>query len=521
MRGSLPKVLLVVAAFVAALGLRLHDLQLRPFHGDEANQAIKAGMLLETGRYVYDPHEHHGPTLYYAALPVLRACGVEDIAQAKEWMFRVVPALLGAGLVLLVLLVPGLGALEAGAAAWLIALSNAMVFYARYGIQETLLVFFAFAAILFAVRWLMRGGLGWALACGAMLGCTHATKETSAVLFAGMLLGGAAFLWTLRAAGDDAPFKRLTSRPGLGQAAMLLLCSVAISVTLFSAFFTHWRGPLDSILTYTSYLQRSSGEGSSAMHDKPWWYYFVTLAYTWRSAGPRWSEGFALALGLLAIPWALLRGTGRSLEKTAFLRALAVYALFVTLIYTAIPYKTPWNLLPFWQPLLVLGGIFAGGLIARARHVSVKGALLLVLIAGLAHAGHQSYLGSFVYPADVRNPYVYAHTSTALMRLVRRVEAIAAVSPHGDRLHINVLKPDADYWPLPWYLRRYERVGYWTRPPEKADADIIITDAALGPFVQEHTDGAYQVEYAGLRPDVPLLVFIRKPLWDQFMETRR
>ena len=42
----------------------------RPMHGDEANQAVRTGMLLETGRYDYDPQDHHGPSLYWLTLPV-------------------------------------------------------------------------------------------------------------------------------------------------------------------------------------------------------------------------------------------------------------------------------------------------------------------------------------------------------------------------------------------------------------------------------------------------------------------
>src|SRR5579859_5820655 len=59
----LPVALLALAAF----GLRSWELSSRPMHADEANQAVKAGELVETGRYAFDPHEHHGPTLYYAA----------------------------------------------------------------------------------------------------------------------------------------------------------------------------------------------------------------------------------------------------------------------------------------------------------------------------------------------------------------------------------------------------------------------------------------------------------------------
>ena len=72
-------VLLILAG--AAFALRWPALDQRPFHNDEAVNAVKFGELWENGIYRYDPHEYHGPTLHYAtwalnrltpALPVHR-----------------------------------------------------------------------------------------------------------------------------------------------------------------------------------------------------------------------------------------------------------------------------------------------------------------------------------------------------------------------------------------------------------------------------------------------------------------
>ena len=55
----------LLAIALGALAFRLPDLSARPMHCDEGNQAVRTGMLLETGHYCYDPHEHHGPSLYW------------------------------------------------------------------------------------------------------------------------------------------------------------------------------------------------------------------------------------------------------------------------------------------------------------------------------------------------------------------------------------------------------------------------------------------------------------------------
>ena len=86
----------------------------------------------------------------------------------------------------------------------------------------------------------------------------------------------------------------------------------------------------------------------------------------------------------------------------------------------------------------------------------------------------QSQQLNTTFCVDVRNPYVYAHTSPNFMRLVDRVGHIAAVHPDGDDMLINVYNPDGDCWPLPWYLRRYPRVNYY---PKDFDAGMVLTRA--------------------------------------------
>ena len=63
----------------------------RTFHPDEANQAFTTGRLLETGQYAYQPQDHHGPTLYYAAAALQRAAGHADTASLDGTLLRCTP----------------------------------------------------------------------------------------------------------------------------------------------------------------------------------------------------------------------------------------------------------------------------------------------------------------------------------------------------------------------------------------------------------------------------------------------
>jgi len=175
----------IVAVAAAALAVRAPRLDLRPMHCDEAVQAVNCGKLFDAevradyGNWRYDPEEFHGPTLNWLTLPALWLKGTHSFAQSSEADYRIVPVVFGAGLVLLLLLVAdGLGRPAAIIAAVLTAVSPAMVFYSRYYIHEMLLVFFTFATLGCAWRYVRSGSLGWALAAGASLGLMHATKET-------------------------------------------------------------------------------------------------------------------------------------------------------------------------------------------------------------------------------------------------------------------------------------------------------------------------------------------------------
>src|SRR5262245_19600216 len=97
----------------------------------------------------------------------------------------------------------------------------------------------------------------------------------------------------------------------------------------------------------------------------------------------------------------------------------------------------------------------------------------------------QARRGSFVDAADRRNPYVYAQTSPDLLKLVQRAEGIARVAPAGHDMIVKVIAPESDYWPLPWYLRRFKHVGWYDRLPEDPYAPMIVVSSKLNAQLDE------------------------------------
>src|SRR5882672_1762210 len=96
--------LAVLLAIAGALALRVPQLDTRPFHNDEAVNAVKVSELWQKGRYVYDPEEYHGPTLHYATLPFLWLSGARNADELADATLRLAPVVSGVGLILLLLL---------------------------------------------------------------------------------------------------------------------------------------------------------------------------------------------------------------------------------------------------------------------------------------------------------------------------------------------------------------------------------------------------------------------------------
>jgi len=551
-------VLGILAVAVGAAALRLPRLALRPMHGDEANQAVKTATLLETGRYAYDPHDHHGPTLYYLALPVLWAAGAETAPEMSEAMLRLVPAVFGVLAVLLLVLLTGggrspspsplmgegrgegerfpspltgegqgegerrrsgLGPPAAVCAGVLAAVSPALVFYSRYYVQEMLLVAFTFATIATAWRYVATRQARWAVAAGACLGLMHATKETWVLAGASMVAAlGLVLVWE-RYGHRRVLRVRSYLRPAAVAAALVAVAVVA--GVLFTSFFTHARGPLDSVLTYYYNLQKA---GAESIHAHPWHWYLSMLAcsrlVTGSGAGPWWSEGLILALALVGIVAAF---TGRGLGRThrGLARFIAIYTILLTAGYALVRYKTPWCCASFLHAMTLMGGIGAVALVRWVPTRPVKVLVALVLAAGAVHLAWQAHRASFRFCVDQRNPYVYAHTSPDALDLVRRVEEVAAVSPHGREMVVKVITP-TNYWPLPWYLRAFPHVGYYHEVPRDCDASVIVASPGWTEAIEKRTDPDRSYNRAsvfGLRPQVLLAVWIHEPLWEALVET--
>ncbi|MHC4482900.1 MAG: flippase activity-associated protein Agl23 [Planctomycetota bacterium] len=512
--------LLILAATIVAAALRLPRLEQRTMHGDEAVHADKFGVLLEKGDYRYDPSEYHGPTLNYLTLIPAWLGGADNLEEVSEFTLRIVPVFFGASLVvLLLLLVDGLGGPAAAVAAVLTTFSPAFVFYSRYYIQEMLLVCFTFGVIACGYRYTRSRNIKWALLTGMFLALCHATKETCIIAFGSMLLALLLTFLTERRRGGSASNTKKIVRPWHIIAA--LATAAIVSALFYSSFLTNPGGILDSVRSYTAYFDRAS---ENNLHIHPWYYYLKMLIYSKYALGPVWTEAIIVILAVVGFIVAITR-KGVAAVDFGLLRFIAFYTLIMAVVYSAVPYKTPWCLLGFLHGMILLAGVGAVTVTKLVPNVLPRLIVMCLLVGASLHLVWQAYLGSYRFYADTRNPYVYAHPVTDVVTIAQRIEQIAHVHPDGNNMHIQVICPGSDYWPLPWYLRSFPRVGWWNEVDEQTPAaPVIIASPSVGPAVKNKLDKLKNPYvplfnlYKELRPQVELRGYVRKDLWDSYQQ---
>ncbi len=510
-----PLGLTLLAIIALALGAyyRFPTLAERPMHTDEAILAMKFTEFHSSGHFEYDPKDYHGPGLHYLTLLWSKLAGWGAASTWTEAQLRTVPAICGMLLLLTTLLLrDALGRRGTGLAMLLISISPMMVYYSRYFIMEVPLVLFITLTIAALWRFAQSGRTAWLVVAGIALGLQHTTKETFAINVVAALCGYAV---AKTMCGDFAPRKtsfamgsvrQRVARPWL----WLLVISLLTSVTIYSSGFKDWQAVMDSATTYLNYLQRSAGSG----HEKSWHYYLTLIFY--RKDGLVWSEAMIGGLGILGMLYAFTGNHQKNPTRQTFLIFLAVYTFVLFGIYSFLAYKTPWSILSAQHALTLLAGV---GAAAIARSLTGKFSTLVFRLAfgvGMYHLIAQTNLAIHRYAADSRNPYVYAHTSSNLMRLRPQLHELQKIAP-DDNFAVLVVNRDAG-WPLPWYWRDIKSVAYQTELPAAIDARVIVAEIDMTPAIEaKFGDRDYHMQGPfGLRPGIMLNMWVEQSLWDRY-----
>jgi uncharacterized protein (TIGR03663 family) len=459
-------------------------------HTDETVNAYILGQALAGRPFIYDPQDRHGPALAALALPLARMRGVKAFSDLTESSLRLTTVLAGSVTILLF----GAAAEMFGFAPCLIAAllfagAPLPLYYDRYFIHEPIFAAATFGLLLAGWRAWQRRSTTQAALAGVCAALMLTSKETAVLHFFALAVAAVVFWsWNLRG-----------KFPGGGRRLkVVLVATVAfllLSVLLFTWFGRNWKALAALLQAVPKFLARAHGEG----HEEPFWYYFRLI-----TGG--WSGGVIFILACTG-----LFQTARKRSPSPY-RFLAFYALFISTVYSLIPYKTPWLALNFWLPVTLFAGLaveslwrMAGTYPALRRPMRI----VCILVGAVAAAliVHDTRLRVFVSPADEANPYAYAHTSEDLLGLPAEIERLTRQNGIAAP-RIAVIASDP--WPLPWYLRRYAEVGFWQpgQQPGKADFYITSTEAA-GQYGELLKD--FRPQFFGVRPGVLTLLWSPAP----------
>ncbi len=521
-----PKIRWAVFFLIAllALAVRLPQLGERPMHTDEAINAYRTGELLAGENFRYDPKDRHGPALFVLAGPVVKICGAKNFSELTETQLRLTPVIVGSGMILLFgAAVEMFGFSACLVAALLFVFAPLPVYYSRYFIHETLFVAATLGLILSAWRagtpasgmartagvsasgcsgdTLKRElqlagsetGVPWSAAlagfCAAlMLAC----KETAVIHFFALGVALVVHRFGTPASGParTGTLHQLAGSETGVPSAKIIFTALAVFiftvVLLFTWFGQHWAGLTDLFRAIPHLAARAGGEG----HEKPFGYYFHLL-----------DPLFVLSLLAVAGIYAAICDAVGGTRKVGL--PLVIYALAVSLIYSAIPYKTPWLALNLWLPFALLCGLGTGSILELINNPNGRWGAGIAVAFLLATLGAQTKEFVFDKPADEKNPYAYAHTGEDLLRLPGRLDELARENKTANP-RIAVVATDA--WPLPWYLRKFSTVGYWQPGQETGDADFFITTSDPPTNLTERLKN-FRPEFFGARPEVLLMLW--------------
>lgn len=544
-----------VSIMLLAAVLRFYELDLVPLHHDEGVNGNFLVKLVREGSYQYNPENYHGPTLYYFAalfpnvLRIFFGAKYQNSVGLTTIAIRFIPAVFGLATVGLVLtLRRNLGTIATLSAAFLLAISPGSVYISRYFIHESLFVFFTFALVVASLKYYESASPPYLLLAALSAGLLFATKETAIISAAVLVLALAlthAYRWLRGVEVDVQPTATRKKQRGnstnktqpsgfvarLGGPSRLALwvgiavvVFIAVNVLFYSSFFTNFpKGVWDSIMTFQFWTKTGRKDHVHAFDT-----YFRWLLL---------QESPLLLLGAMGALLTVFKPT------RAFALFAASWAFGLIVAYSLISYKTPWLLVSFLVPLALAGGYTVEWIYDELRKWEVGAtarlvALVLVwiVVAGFApgiiraYSEKRVHLKTFIpgYQTldlnfinyDNDNPYyvyVYAHTHRDLLQLLSEVDRIAERTHQGSQTGITIVSPD--YWPLPWYLRNYTRVGYFGSMAQSNEPIIIASQNQLAEVEAKFGD-RYQLVQSGsntagsftLRPGVELLLFTRREL---------
>ncbi len=418
--------------FILATLLRVLFLDIKPTHFDEGVNGWFVEQIKANGVFDYNPENFHGPLYFYILY-------LFDVIFGSEiYVHRFVPAICSIGAMFIFYKSMKLLSQKNIIGLLALAVSPGIVFYARYSIHESLLLF-GFSLWLYGcLRLLTKTDSKsiWFLCISFIVMAT--TKETFIILVINTVIALAIVrFWQKRPLLD----KTLNVENIYLPVTALILLIVFFYSELFTSF-----GEVKEFFSAFS-LWKATGFKHTG-HEKIFFYWLgLFLRYEWI-----FLVGFILSILKL-------------FSKDKVQQFLAVYAFGNLLAFSLISYKTPWCILVLLFP-------YAFFLQSSKKLLNV-----FFCITVAAMCVHSIQL-NFIDYANPKEAYVYVQTSPKMKDVVDPLRAW--IKMHPDDKNIKFLIQTSSEWPLPWLLKDYKRASYvHVLPADWATYDLIIVDRSV------------------------------------------
>jgi len=479
---------------LAGFYIRFYDLTNRPMHHDEGvigwfklnivTGCFSSSVLsnpLEWAKscgasYGYDP-DYHGPFEYLFGAWMFKLFGDSDFTlRAPECLF---------GFATIALLLPlrkKLGDVGILVAAALLATSPSMAYFAQRAYMDNFFIFFTLGAVVCAVKFWDEGKRLWLYLGAADLALLFTTKETAFIfVFIAMAFAVIEYFYSLRKKsglvsstkeGVEEAWKFCVRNKSALLAAALIFA--AIYSFVYSTMFTDpgevWNGVTKGL---TFWLQRSTTwEG----HFKPFGYYYGLLADY---------EPAVLFLAAAGVFFGM---------RNSFARWCALWAFATWLIFSLIPYKTPWLDPHFIIPMAMVAGIGVDEVVKKLKG-GQRYLPALVVIPLLVLSWTMAWDITYVKYAGSDIQLVYVSGTDGYTELVDRIEN---ESLRFDGVDTAIAVVSTDYWPLPWSLRKYKHAAWYGKSTPELDTPFVISSrtdfSEIKPGLREQYSGPVQYE---------------------------
>jgi uncharacterized protein (TIGR03663 family) len=419
---------------------RFYELAQRPFHHDESLHAFYSYLFESKGFYRYNPMLH-GPFLFNTNALIYLLLG------DTQWTSRLLPALAGVFLVVLCLgLKPAIGRMGALAAAALIAVSPAFVYYSRFLRNDIYITCFWTGILVSLLRWRETKNPAWWYPAAGFLALSFCTKENTYFALFSFLSFGMGWLclklfWTKSLRWKDIVNFLKTYWMPLATSFFIFW---AIYIPLMTVYFQYpedWNG-FATGLKYWAQQHHLNRLGA------PWWYYFVFLGL----------YEFLPCLLTLAACLRLFK------DKVTDLFPWFLFWWFISSLglYSLAGEKVPWLLLHIVLPMIFLAGWWL-----QKAYKERKYWIGLIILPVLFLSLHTLWNANFRYSAyDPQQtgktwhtePISFVQTTYDVERMLKEIQNPQPSQSLG--VGEGILVTGEACWPLCWYLRNEKEVYF-------------------------------------------------------------